>query len=89
MKNAGIMNMTRKRTSVFAHLCLMRMNMFAFAKSRIKPAAISGRVVLNMILYASKTNTNKMNSYYSSYFFAVDKYGIGVYNKNTLTGYKE
>jgi len=41
--------------SVFAHLCLMRMNMFAFAKSRIKPAAISDRVVLNMILYASKT----------------------------------
>lgn len=32
---------------------------------------------------------NKMNSNYSSYFFAVDKYGIGVYNKNTLMGYKE
>ena len=30
-----------------------------------------------------------MNNYYSSYFFAVDKYGVGVYNKNTLTGYKE
>lgn len=39
----------------FCSLVLDEDEYVAFAKSRIKPAAISDRVVLNMILYASKT----------------------------------